>query len=671
MSEAASSIQAVEGEGLSFGTVTHIAASGPGFRFGVFDLDTKTGELRKEGRVVHLRNQPFQVLSMLLGRAGDLVTRDEFKTALWSGDVDVDVEQGLNYCIKEIRSALGDHAESPRFVQTFPRRGYRFMGEVTALPGDAASPDATPPAARAAVPSEAVSITAPKGGSPFRTAALVAAVLGLGALGLATFVSWGQGFKGRSPPAPAQRPTRLMVLPFQDLTPGGGDPLFADGLTEDVIAHIGRANPARLLVLARTSSMSFKTGPRDLRKIASELDVDYFVEGTIRGTGTIRISASLVRAADLTQLWSDTVDREIKDLLPFQSALAEGVARGVDVAVVASARTSPLLARSSEAYLEYLRGRTLWSQRDEASLKAALLSFEKSVAWQDDFAPAWVGIADTYYVLTDHGHISARDGWLKAKAAADRALALDPQLAEAWTSVAMYRALYEWNATSAREAFERALALNPNYSTAHHWFALVLAGHGDRQGAVNALERAASLDPLSTIIRGNLGQALAHLGRHQEALKHLHTVIDLRPKWATGYLWLGRARGAAERWDEAVTAFETAVNLEPSAAGLAHLSRAYAKSGRIEDGRRIELRMRNTQDRYVSPYYLALAAWSLGNPDRAILELNRAFEERSPLLRQLPHGPDWVGFERDPRFARMVSLLEAPDPITRPGGTSR
>lgn len=668
----------------------HEPTKGAGFRFGSFFLDATTGELRDGNEPVKIRHQTFKVLAMLVSRAGELVSRDELQRSLWRQDNIIDFDQGLNHCIKEIRVVLKDSADSPRFVQTLPKRGYRFM-----MPASAARPErpvVAPPAPElaAASPQAGLEESSPTHGaqtpSPLARASSEAAPriqavtqggiedgnLGIGrllsigvivatiAVGIGRLSATGiveSKPKSDSGPASTDQGARLVVLPFEDRSTGRSNEFLAEGLTDELITQVGRVNPTHLVVLAHGASGPTTGDPRSLRSLAHDLGVDWVVEGAVeRLDDRIRISARLTRATDLVRVWSAVEEEPADRLLAMQHRIAQQIARA---AGVSQEIARPMIARlHAEAYVEYLRGLSLWNKRDRASLDAAVLAFRKSINLQDDFASAWVGLANTYSVQIDHGYADTRENWLRAKAAADRALALDGESAEAWTAVAMIRALYEWNWEGAREAFDRAHSLNPNYATAHQWFALLLLARGENEEALVAIDRAALLDPLSPVIRGNRGRILSELGRHQEAIAELRGVVDIRHDWALGHLWLGRALGRSGQISEMVREIEkSASGIDPSPHTLAHLAQAYSRAGRINDARRVADRLGSVRDRIVSPYHLAMAALATGEVDASFAQLERAFDERSPLLRYLARGPEWDDLRADARFQRMARLV--------------
>lgn len=649
MSEGVAAIQGVEATGPSTWTASDAGFSGHGFQFGVFELDTKTGELRKEGRLLHLRNQPFRVLSMLLDRAGDLVTREEIKTALWADNVDVDVEQGLNYCVKEIRAVLGDNAEAPRFIQTLPRRGYRFVADARRV-GTPHCPETVSP----------VTESGQEAGPARRWVPLLGA-----SAAMVVLIAMGALLAARAPrpvPAAPGAPVRLVVLPFTDLsaTPEG---YLADGLADELIGSLGQKTGGRLSVIARSSSLAYRNRAQDPAAFARELGASHFVEGTVRREGSrVRVHVSLARASDATQVWNETYDRDLSDLHSLEREVVGSIGAGVRVAVDAEPR--PTTAVHSEAYLEYLRGRFEWNKRTRESLFESKRIFESITREHPEAALGWAGLADAYAVLMDHGHLSSKDAWMQARGAAERAVSLDPDLAEAWTNLGMIRGLYEWNASGSAEAFAKAAALNPNYATRLHWQSILLRSEERYQEAWENLRKARDLDPLSLGIRVNFSGVLLDLRHDQEALTEAEGIVSVAPEWGPGLMLLGDTLVRAKRLDEAEAAYRKAESVGAPAA-RAELASFYYMQGRKDLAKRalagLEAQARTS---YVSPYLLAVAAAGL-DPERAFRALEAAFEERSPALRLLKRDPRFDPIRGDPRFTRLVRVLWPGEGSTR------
>jgi TolB-like protein/DNA-binding winged helix-turn-helix (wHTH) protein/Tfp pilus assembly protein PilF len=642
--------------------VTGGAASGSmpdgALRFGPFELDVRTGELRREGATLRLQHQPARVLCLLAGRAGELVTREEIRRAVWGDDTFVDFDQGLNFCVKEIRSALDDDAENPRYVETLRGRGYRFVAPV-----ERASPAEPPGAARATA-------SAP------RPLPLLAALLAALAA-LATLAAW-QARRHRVQATGGR--VLLLVLPFQDLGGETEREFFGDGLTEEMIAQLGRLHPERLGVIGRTSAMRYRGRDRDVAAVARELGVDYVVEGTVRhAAGRVRITAQLVKANDRTQLWAETYDRRLADVLRVQGEVARAIAREIQLTLTPqmAARLEGAEATDPEAYELYLRGRHAWNLRDQAGLTRAISYFERVIARRPDFALAWVGIADAYVVLADHGYLAPGDAMPKARAAAERALAIDPSRAEAQSSLAMVKAAYEWDWAGAEAAFRRAIDLNPSYPTSHHWYAHLLRALGRFDEAVAEMGRARDIDPHSLIISGNLGSALFYAGRHREAAEQYRRTLALDAAFVPGHWGLSRALLPLGRREEAVAAAERAVDLSGGdATYLAHLAWLYSAGGQPQRARALLERMRAlAAQRYVSAYDMALVHAGLGDAEAAFAALEGAYAVRETGLRQLRVDERLAGVRGDVRFeelARRIGLHPWPTTAAAAGArTSR
>ena len=617
-------------------------------RFGLFEMNLRTGELRKSGTLVKLQQQPFRVLALLAAQPGELVTREEIRNQIWGEETFVDFEQGLNFCIKRVRAALGDQADTPRYVETLPRRGYRFIAPVEEV-------GAGPPARREV--GESPSAAAPRSRRP---AIPNSRRLGLTALSLVIAIAAFVFFGRERAPARAVRPGRvkLAVLPFQNLSADPEQDYFSEGLTEEMIAQLGRLLPERLAVIARTSAMKYKDPSRDIAAIGRDLGVEYVVEGSVRhAAGRVRITAKLIQASDQTQLWAETYERDLQDMLALQSEVSRAVAAGIQLTLTPQAEAR--LARGGrldpEAYELYLRGRFLWNRRDAPGLRGAVEYFERAIERRPDYALAHVGIADAFIVLGDQGNVPSTVALPKARSAALRALELDPGLAEAQASLAMVRGIYDWDWDGAERGFRRAIELNPSYATAHHWYAHLLRALGRFDEAVAETRRAQELDPLSLIINSNVGSALFYAGRHQEAAAQYRKTLEMNPSWAPAHWGLGRSLLKLGRRAEAVAAHEKAVTLSRRDAGyVCTLANALALSGSRDAALPLLAEMEaRAKEQYVSPYDLALIYAGLGDEPRAFAALERC-------LRGAPQLVATAARRRAPRPAQVRPALRGP-----------
>ncbi len=429
--------------------------------FGSFEVDIVSGELRRQGLKIRLQDQPFRLLVLLLDRAGDVVTRDEVRETLWPADTYVDFDHSLNTAVRKLREALGDSAETPRYVETIPRRGYRFIAPVVPLhtvqPADSAD---------AAVASVLPFPAAHPSTSARLPLILVIVVVVCAAALVAYWVLPRPG-----PTTHSGRRLTLAVLPFDNLSGDTDQEYLSDGLTEEMITQLGRLEPDRLRVLARSSTWKYKRADRDIGRLRRELGADYVLEGSLRRAGErVRVTAQLVQVDDQSQVWAETYERDLRDVLILQSEVAGAIARTIAVTLTPDAKARLARARPirPEAYQDYLRGRFFWNRRTEAALKQALGYFQKAIAADPGYAPAYSGLADCYSSLGASsivGGLPPRQAMPEAKAAALKALQIDGTLAEAHTSLVMVHLLYEWDLAELHHRTSLVLALSPSART--------------------------------------------------------------------------------------------------------------------------------------------------------------------------------------------------------------
>lgn len=604
-----------------------------GFRFGVFELDLTAAELRRDGLLVRLRGKPFDILSYLLERPGELVTRDELRQRLWLSDTFVDFDHGLNAAVNRLRETLGDSAENPRFIQTVPRRGYRFIAPVERLArGEkpAAAP-ATPLAVESAPPQVA---ERRDGFGGDRLAWLRSGLLGVGGVllvALLAAVAWMTWFRAPASP-PSDERVMLAVLPFANLSGDTDQDFFSEGMTDELIAQLGALRPEALGIIARTTVAHYLPGKQTIGEIGRELGVQYVLEGSVRRSGPrVRINAQLVAVATQTQLWTETYDHDLQDILLTQRDVAERVAESLARSVLRG-RTVPRLP-SAAAYEAYLRGRYFRQQATEVSLGRAIEHFEEAIELDPTYAAAYAGLADVYHVLGGPGWEfgAARDLLPRAAAAAARAIELDPNLPDGYAVRGMSRLWLDWNATSSEEDQRRAISLNPSFAQAHQYLSTALIVQGRVDDAIAAARRAAELDPLSPAAGTTLGYRLYYARRYGEALAQFSRTLEIASEFASAHLGQAQALRELRRDREALAAFERAGQFSGGRTYIrAHLAHAYAMAGRREEAREIQRQLVDLQRaRYVSPYDLSLVAAGMGDQDAMLVELSRAFADRS------------------------------------------
>ncbi len=571
-------------------------------RFGVFEVDFRNGELRKSGVRLKLPAQPLQVLEALLEQPGKLIARDELRRRLWPADTFVDFDNALNTAVNKLREALCDTASNPRFVETLPRRGYRFVGNVDF-------------AAKAA--QRAQHSTMPM----------------------------------------------LAVLPFENL---GGDPeqeYFSDGLTEEMISQLGRRHSARLGVIARTSAMQYKGTHKSIHEIAHELGVDFVLEGTVRrGGDRVRISAQLIRAADQVHLWADSYDRTLVDILAIQTEVANHIDRSLAMELLPG---EPVAAINTAAYEAYLKGRFHWNRRTEEGFKKAMACYQQSVELDPHYAQPYVGLTEIYGVLGLYGVLGWRrftppvDIAGKAKAAVAKALEIDGSLPEAHTALAFARFVHDWDWRGAELGFQLALKLNSNQAMTHCWYALYLAAVARFDEAIAETKAALALDPLSLVANTHLGWILYLNRQYDEALQQLNRALDMDPDFAMAHGYLGVLYFQKMRYREAQREFGKAFKSFGNPAVYAALRECYAKARKGEPTHAVPGDL-------LPPYLRAIVQLSVGCKEQAMDSLERAYEERSGWLINLGVEPTLDGLRSDPRFMNLLQRLGlTPDPSPR------
>ena len=570
--------------------VSEIRSAPPKVRFGIFEVDFESRELRKQGTRLRLEEKPFQVLELLLERAGQVVTRHSLRNRLWP-DTYVGFEHSLNTAVNKLRELLGDSAQSPRYVETLPRLGYRFIAPLEKS-------------------KRHVSLTGKK---------------------------------------------MLAVLPFENLNSLPEQEYFADGLTEEMISHLGQLSPKRLGVIARTSSMQYRGTKKSIGTIADELKVDYVLEGSLRREGKrVRIMAQLIEAQEQTHLWSASYDRDLRDVLNVQSDVARQIGKALAIELLPE-DPSKSVVFDATAHESYLRGRFYFGQRSEAALKKAITSFETALSIEPACARSLSGIADCSAMLCWFGALAPRDAGSRAKAAAVRAIEIDGTLSEPHASLGLVKFWYEWDWKGAEEEFLRAIELNPSYSSAHQWYASYLNAMGRFEEAQAEQRRGRELDPLSPMLTMNAADPFFYGRRFERAIEHLLALIEQEPRFSPALFNLGRAYVQMEMFEEAISAFERAVQLTGNREALPALAHAYALSGNLEQARGILGEMKKAPEgRYQASPLIARIHLGLGEVDEAFEWLRKGIEERSFWTIFLKVDPVYDGIRSDPRFVELL-----------------
>lgn len=541
---------------------------------------------------------------MLVTRAGRLVSREEIQKEIWGGQTFVDFEQGLNFCIRHIRSALGDTAGTPRYIETLPRRGYRFIAQVD---GSVA--------------------LRPEQWRNIETTI---------------------------------KKVRLAVLPFENLSSDPKHDYFADGMTDALITELAQISGLR--VISRTSVMRFKGTRKPLPEIAHELNVEAAVEGSVLPAGDrVRVTAQLIEVSSDRYVWAESYERDLQEILALQRKLARAIARGIRVRLTPQehARLANARILSPEVYQAYLKGRYHWNRRTEEALKKAVSCFEHAIALDASYAPAYAGLADSYGLLAYYSHLSPDEAFPRAKAAIQHALEIDDGAAEAHTSLGYITQMYEWNWSEAEREFKRAVELNPSYATGHHWHATYRMMVGQFGEAIEEIRRAQELDPLSLIINTTVGSILYCARQYDGTIEQCRKTIELDDNFPAPHSYLGRAYLKQSRPDEAIAEFQKALQLSGrSPRFIEELAYAHGVAGNRQKASELLNELNALSERrYVSPYYLSLVHLGMGDTGKAFDYLGQAIKGRSAELVWMKVDPRLDPLRKDARFTEMLHQI--------------
>lgn len=649
--------------------------NGTVFRFGIFQADLRSGELLKRGVRIHLQQQPFQVLAVLLRRAGEIVTREELKQTLWPNDTFVDFDEGLGAAIYKIRQALGDSAQNPRFVETLSRRGYRFLSPVThadqltragddtfrigvtvplspeelVAASDATSAPVAPESKSSAeVKSEQFAAPRERPQQPtmlrhwfalhgWKVATLMLLLL---AIGLA---SW--RLAGR----PVERPA-IAVLPFKNLASTPANDYFTDGLTYEIIRNLSVVDG--LQVRSGTSSFALKNKPENIRQVGARLGVNLVLEGSVLRAGDrLRVDAELIRVADDQPLWSGRFDRGVQDVMEIQDEISRSIVYELRLKLSTGHRHYKI---DPNTYDTYLKARSL-SNRVFVKVekgKEALVLFQQVVDRHPEFAPAYAGLATTYADVEMSQRFApfpVDEAYAQMRAAAEKALQLDPLSAEAYVSMGLvYQRELAW--PRAEKAFRRAIELNPNIWTAHWYLGYYLLAAGRIKDAESEGRRAIEIDPLDADVRTLLGGVLLSEGRYQEAVKISRDMLAMEPKNTIALQFLARALAQQGEPQEAVHLLEGRLGCEQ------YLGYSLAKAGRRTEAERLAAKFSQWPN-VQAPIYAGL-----GDKDRTFAALEEMAQRKDVRVDIEPQFPEFSALRNDPRMKKLRTQRGLPWP---------
>ncbi len=640
------------------------------YRFGPFEVRSQTRELFKRGMKLKLRPQSCQVLLLLVERAPECVTREELRDHVWTSTTFIDFDHGLNTAVKELRGALADSASEPRYIETLPKLGYRLMVPVER---EAGVSDATVPGPTAdAVPTIDVSASgsASLADSTRRSNSRWVAVL---ILATVAFVCLFAFMKQPRPQSPVQESATqgrkmLAVLPFENLTGNAEQDYFSDGLTEEMITQLGRLDPQQFGVIARTSVMHYKHSTIKLDQIGRELGVHYVLEGSVRRDAQkVRINAQLIEVGRQTPIWTREYDRELSDLLATQAEIALEISDEIELTLGGPKRNAhlnkpPLTPRAYQAYDSYLKGLFCWNKRTVPGFQQAIEYFQQAIDKDPKYAPAYAGLANSYTLLSAYSFTLPSVYMPKARAAALRALQLDDSLPEAHVALALIIENYDWDWNASEKEYRRAIELNPNYATAHHWYAEFLTWRGRFAEALRESELARTLDPLSLIIASDHAAIFYYSRQYDQSIEQFRAIQEMDP----GFL---RAHMIVDVYIEKGQFAEALDDLDKWHRGSGDgpavwtmLAYVYGRTGQkvkaLEELRKLETENRNRQ---IDPAALALANLGVGDKEAAMRWLEQAYAQHSTVLVTLKVEPAYDPLRSDPRFGELLRRVGLAD----------
>jgi TolB-like protein/Tfp pilus assembly protein PilF len=569
------------------------------YRFGAYEADTHARELRKRGVRIRLRLKAFEVLASLLERPGEVITREELRVRLWPAARFLEFDNSINSAVHRLRDALADPAHKSEFIETLPRVGYRFVARV-----EAAVSGARPSAAR------------------------------------------------------------LVVLPIENLS---GDPeqeYFSDGLTEELITQLAGFAPERLRVIARTSAMHYRKTRKDTAQIGRELNVDYVVEGSVRrAADRVRISAQLIQVSDQTHLWANSYDGELRDILKLQREVAEAIAARIESSLAGPVRPRAVPRTvNPEAHDHYLKGLYYFNKFNPEALNRAAEYFESAAAKDPSYVEAHAQLARTRGQLAFWGWAARGTLMRKSEEGALAALRLDENSAEAHGALAFVRWYYDWDWPNAEQEFERAAMLAPNDSV-RHWGLVAFLGsiEEDHERSIAEIEFGLEVDPLSVMLRLQAGWAHYWARMPDRAIEMGRNAIEMDPGSITAYWIIGLSLLAKSSFEEAIGTFGEAKARFGDSYSLGALGMAYGLAGQREKAREVLAELeRRSSNQWVSEIYFAWVHIGLGDYEKALDWMERAYQEHNPHLLFAHVAPAYDPLRAEPRYQKLMAQLKLP-----------
>lgn len=611
------------------------------YEFGRFRVDTAQRLLLRDQEIVALTPKVFEMLLTLVESSGEVVSKDSLMKKVWP---DTFVEEGnLTQSISLLRKALGEGQNGHTYIETVARRGYRFAAPVQAV-WDRGVGVGVVESENAAV-STKVGTRAGNGFSGHGRMLLgMLIVLSLATAGFIYFVRANKGAET------SNVIESIAILPFVNEASDSDAEYLSDEVTDSLINNLSQL--PKLRVVPRSVTLSYKGQESDPRKIARDLNVRAVLTGRVHRRGdTLSIQVDLIDVANVSQMWGQHYDRKVSDLLLVQEDISRDIFENLRL------KLSVEEQKQLEAYSLYLKGRNYWSKRTEEGLLQGIEYFRKAIEADQNYAPAYAGLADCYNMLVVYGINQPSEAFPKAKEAATKALSLDGSLAEARTSLAFIKHRWDWAREDAEKEFQLAIKSKPTYAPAHQWYSSYLVAMGRFDEAIAEARRAQELEPLSFISNSHIGWILYFAGRYDEAIEHCKKLLDVDPNFFPARRYLGLVYEQKGMYKEAIAEFQQAAKLSGSPLMMSLLAHAYAASGNRAEAERLLVQLGQQKQRYVSPYTVATIYTGLGQKDQAFKWLDKAFEERDIWLMNLRVDPLFKTLRSDRRFSDLLGRI--------------
>jgi TolB-like protein/DNA-binding winged helix-turn-helix (wHTH) protein/thioredoxin-like negative regulator of GroEL len=645
-------------------------------KFGPYLVDLVAGEIRKNSIRIRLQEKPLRVLGLLADKQGQLVTREELKKRLWPEDTFVDFETGLNTAVSKLRDCLSDNAGKPRYIETIPRRGYRFLALVETIEQHGAATTSNAQGVKAEIKDSKTETTSPETEEkpvieegrkpedlddtrlvtpeagrkrwPWQIVAIVGTVVV--ALSIACYSLYKSYRTSSSAPT-----VSIAVLPFVNLTGDASKDYLCDGLTEEMITSLARTEEGQLRVIARTSAMSYKATNKPVKQIAQELGVQYVLEGSVQSEGNrLHVTSQLIRGDDQTHVWADSFEGDGSQILQFENSMTKSVAHTLSLKLLAKGEHTPANYAAHDAYLQ---GRYYLSQRSRAGFESALQNFGTAVAMDPQYARAYAELAVTYNLMGQYNWMDTHPARNQGKAAAMQAIAVDPNLAEAHAALGFSKWFYDWDSAGAEEEVRKAIELEPSNVDAHHWYAMVLMTSGHLKEAEAQMRVALALDPKALILRTNLGW-VHYLGRdYPKAIEEIQAVLKDNPNFLTAHYklwWTYSAMGdQPHAWEELKIVAESVTTPEEAK----RFEGVYEKEG--YSGALRALTSSNNTGASANMVDNARSMSFAGDKVGALKFLERGLKNREGWMIFVESDPAFDSLRAEPEYAHVIKAVHS------------